>query len=575
MKRVAIFVFYDADGVVDEYVCYLLRNLKPNVAYLQVVCNGYVTEEGQKKLKELSDAILIRPNKGFDAWAYKEGIENLGYDQIAGYDELILLNDTCFGPIYPFEQMFSVMDERQIDFWGMTQHHGEKIKKLGTLDIQEIPTHIQSYWLVIRKKVLGSEAFREYWTNLRKIKNYFEAVAFNEIIFTDFFASRGFKWSVYINTEPYKVVCPNAFIQKGLELIRDQKAIFVKRRTFTDDYLPLLENTASSIFKYLKDTTEYDSDLILNYLLRVSDLETIKNRLELYYFLPLGKDLLTDKNYSGRYCVIIELSFFEQVDLFLSYVAELPDEFDIYVIDVVGNSNQISSELAIRDKKKKPSRIKILQEKSILEISGIIEKYDGVCLLQDDEEFNQRPTMHREAFLRYNLESVLGTPSYVSQLLCKWEQEVWCGMLFPPVPSEFVMRNYWKEYEVDAIVVLKALGITQRFKNHPVISMGKMCWVRSEVLLGLIGLLQKRTDLLSEHPKKSKILNYILPLVSQSKNYYVACIFPDNVAKKEFISKSYMLESLSECHEGKGYYHFLRKSQTNAWSKIKSAVQKL
>lgn len=38
------------------------------------------------------------------------------------YDEIIFLNDSVFGPFYPFGEMFLKMEERkELDFWGVTK----------------------------------------------------------------------------------------------------------------------------------------------------------------------------------------------------------------------------------------------------------------------------------------------------------------------------------------------------------------------------------------------------------------------------------------------------------------------
>ncbi|MFD2881112.1 rhamnan synthesis F family protein [Paenibacillus rhizoplanae] len=52
----------------------ILKSLKD----LLVVCNGKLTVEGRAKLLLLTDKVLVRDNKGFDVWAYKEGMEYIG-----------------------------------------------------------------------------------------------------------------------------------------------------------------------------------------------------------------------------------------------------------------------------------------------------------------------------------------------------------------------------------------------------------------------------------------------------------------------------------------------------------------
>ena len=83
-KRLILYFMYDKDGIVDDYVPYMLRELKKNSTEILVVCNGKLTRESREKLQEVTPNVLVRENKGFDVWAYKTGLEilRMGQDQI-------------------------------------------------------------------------------------------------------------------------------------------------------------------------------------------------------------------------------------------------------------------------------------------------------------------------------------------------------------------------------------------------------------------------------------------------------------------------------------------------------------
>ena len=66
ISRIAIYVVFDKDGIIDDYVPYFLKGIKPYTTHLLVVVNGYVNYEGYKKIEETSDEILVRENKGYD-----------------------------------------------------------------------------------------------------------------------------------------------------------------------------------------------------------------------------------------------------------------------------------------------------------------------------------------------------------------------------------------------------------------------------------------------------------------------------------------------------------------------------
>ena len=126
MKRLGIFIFFDKNGFLDDYKVYFLEELKKNVESLEIVVNGLITESGLKKLQEFGN-VTIRSNEGFDITAYKENIARLGQENIEKYDELVLSNDTVFGPLYPFKEVFDEMDGREVDFWGLTKGYADTL----------------------------------------------------------------------------------------------------------------------------------------------------------------------------------------------------------------------------------------------------------------------------------------------------------------------------------------------------------------------------------------------------------------------------------------------------------------
>ena len=143
-NRYAIFVFYDRDGIVDEYNYVLLHEIKKYVKKLLIICNGDVNENGISGLNQYADEVIVRPNKGFDITAYKLGIFNEKYLELVKYDEVIIFNNTFFGPLYPFSEMFDYMNQKDIDFWGMTEFHEVPFDPFGTIKYGYIPKHIQS-----------------------------------------------------------------------------------------------------------------------------------------------------------------------------------------------------------------------------------------------------------------------------------------------------------------------------------------------------------------------------------------------------------------------------------------------
>ncbi|KAB2727341.1 rhamnan synthesis F family protein [Brucella anthropi] len=106
-KRLAIAFFFDENHIVDDYMIYLMRHLKPFVDHTIFVSNGPLSKDSEIALDDVAEEIILRKNEGFDVWAYKAGLEHIGYDRLKEYDEVLLYNHTFYGPIFPFSEMCS------------------------------------------------------------------------------------------------------------------------------------------------------------------------------------------------------------------------------------------------------------------------------------------------------------------------------------------------------------------------------------------------------------------------------------------------------------------------------------
>ena len=194
VKRLGIFIFFDKDGIVDDYVAFLLKDMMKNLNKLTIMCNGILTPEGREKLEQFSSDIYVRPNSGYDIAAWKYAItKHLSREEIAEYDELVLFNDTFYGPFEPFSNIFSKMNEKDIDFWGLTEHR-ESVDNAIDSEYGYRPCFLQSYFTVFRRKLISSNEFYDFWNSVRDDYSYEEAVNYYENIFAQKFLEMGFRW---------------------------------------------------------------------------------------------------------------------------------------------------------------------------------------------------------------------------------------------------------------------------------------------------------------------------------------------------------------------------------------------
>ncbi|TRW25514.1 hypothetical protein FL857_06815 [Criibacterium bergeronii] len=290
MNRIAIIVVVGDKDFLDEYIIYLIRGVGKFTSKTIVTVNGTLPQDALRMIKEVADTVIVRKNLGYDCGAYKDSIEKyIGWDEIYKYDELLLINDSCFGPIYDLSELFDKMNTLNLDFWGITQQPPIKRYKFSS---KTLPYHVQSYFMNINSKMLHSPDFKEYWRKVIPADDYYNAVANFELTFTKFFNERGYKSGAYIDSIE---LCPTedenlAYIfMNSYRLISEFMCPFLKKKVFSYRQDVILSansgETAKKTLDYIENHTSYDVNLIWKCLIKNNSLEKIKENLHLDSFI--------------------------------------------------------------------------------------------------------------------------------------------------------------------------------------------------------------------------------------------------------------------------------------------------
>lgn len=316
-RRLCIYFFYDKDGIVDDYVVYYLQSMQEFFSEICVVVNGFLTEEARKKIESVCQRLIIRENKGFDSWAYKEALESYGFEYIANnFEEVLLNNFTCFGPVGSFAPMFKKMGKSVCDFWGHCRyypHKGQKVKNIP------IPEHLMSYFILFRKNILKSKFWSEYWHTLQPINDYDDARLNHEFRLTPYFEKLGFISDSYMNCErAYKIKTNGSVFDAYYQLVKE-KSPLLKRKVFFSKNgkycFYVLFSRYNKILYYIKLHNLYDLKLIFSNLIRTGNFTFSKNKLtfrrKLKYFI-LGK-IFNIKTYNNKIAQYPDFKFIKKI----------------------------------------------------------------------------------------------------------------------------------------------------------------------------------------------------------------------------------------------------------------------
>lgn len=568
MKRAAIYVFYDKDGYVDRYVEYYLNDLVKNVDLLVVVCNGKISAEGRRVLKQYSDHVFARENKGFDIAAYRAGMQYIGWDKLQDYDELILANDTVYGPIYPFHEMFDEMDKRELDFWGITRHYKVKANPYNC-EYGYIPEHIQSYFMAFRKSLLGCYEFIRYWKNLPSIKTYKDAVGKHECRFTKYFSDMGFKWDTYIDTDDLKDGNPQPNIVYAKELIKNRRNPICKRRLFFQDYDWMLANTvgqsAIDAFEYIHDYTTYDTDMIMENLLRVYNQSDIAECLHFNYILPsdmsdeaAAESVIKKK----KVALVMHIHYPDQLNMDIRYVSAMPESADVYLV-TNSEEKKEAIEQAFSEMSFHHFEIRVTQNRGrdigslIVGVKDVIDNYEYVCFVHDKKTSQLNPGSVGEAFAYKCLENTLYNQNYVYNIINTFERNPKLGLMSPPGPNhaDFFssLGNEWgNEKNFKYVTELKAeLGLhvdINEDKSH-LSPLGDYFWFRVKAFKPLFAKNWEYEDLPEEPIGVDGTLLHALErihsFVAQEMGYYSAHVMVDRFARIEITNMQHYLRGVN------------------------------
>lgn len=571
IKRLLIYSLYDKDGIVDRYVEYILNKIKPFVKEIIIVVNGQLSISGRKKLEQITSQnnIIVRANKGFDIWGYKTGMDSYGWDKLSNFDEIILMNDTVFGPVDSFDEMFEVMDKKNVDFWGITAGNRENYDPFGIIEYGYIPKHIQSYFTAIKKHMFNSIEFQKYWDNLPELNTYHEAVAKHECIFTKKFNDYGFSWSVYVDSVEIEHYITNPVSFASLKLVKEYKCPIFKRKIFKEDYKVFLTCSNGEgpieLIDYLKINTNYDIDMVYENILRVSNQFDIKNCLHSNIILSHNITSFSYEQLANKPKVALMLHLYYE-DLFeetLNYAKNMPAYVDIYIStqtiekkqkieDLVKNFRNKVTVIVINNRGRDVSALTVGFRKYILD-------YDIVCFAHDKKVSQLHYAIKGRSYAYVCYENTMLSFAFIENIIEKFVNDKFLGLLVPPPPrfADYypVLSGYgngWGDNFDICVDFAKKLNINldmDRSKG-PIAPYGSIFWFKVDALKPLFDLNLDYEDFPDEPLPVDGTISHAIermhPYIAQSRGYYSAWVYSEKFAKIDITNLSYMLAELNK-----------------------------
>ncbi|MDC7803341.1 rhamnan synthesis F family protein [Sphingomonas sp. BLCC-B65] len=149
-RRAVVYATACRKGRVHDYALYALERLRHEAEILVVVLDGASDDLSRARVAAVADEVVLCDDPTATASAFADGIARVG-DRLDDVDELVLTDDSWFGPVTPLADVFARMASRPADYWTMT-------------DVDRAPRDLEGVrppeWIVLRPAVLSSPFWR-------------------------------------------------------------------------------------------------------------------------------------------------------------------------------------------------------------------------------------------------------------------------------------------------------------------------------------------------------------------------------------------------------------------------------
>jgi hypothetical protein len=186
MRTFVAMAHYDPHGLVAPHVRRHVLALKAVAERVTVVSTADLQTSDERWLRQHVD-LVRRDNYGYDFLSYRAGLE--AETSLSDYDRVVVCNDSFVGPLVGYDQIFEAMDQRPVDFWGLTKS-------------ERVAPHVQSFFMCFRPWVVRSQAFRDFWGRMTPLSDRREVILRYEVGFTTLLTQAGFAFGSYFDEDP-------------------------------------------------------------------------------------------------------------------------------------------------------------------------------------------------------------------------------------------------------------------------------------------------------------------------------------------------------------------------------------
>ena len=519
-RRLGIFRMNERQDQVYGYSEYLLSCLSEYMERLILVTVDCLKDQELDKLKRFSSDIRMR--KEVNGLAADMRIALLDQDHpidVDHYDEVLIFDDSFFGPFFDIAAVFDWAEKRHADFWGITWQPEHITHEEAT-----IPAHLQSCFLAIGAPLFRDHAFFKFLESDHILKCIPE-----EGITTDLIEKEGYTWDVYIRTPEYESSDPmdnyDSSIYIPYFLIKKHKCPILLKQAFDAAKLAALHYTTGDqlqkAFDYIDKSTPYDTDLIWEYIMKNQNPVWMRQVLNLSYVLEEKAFRLPSEEVYSKTAVFAHLFYKDLLDECFEYLAHVPKSIDIW-ITVCDEDAKRHLEQKFESIEKSNYQVLIAGNRGrdlaalLISFRTYLKQYEYFCFLHDKKSTGGRGYKSvGNTFMHLAWENMLYESGYVDNVINMFLENPRLGLLAPPIPyhSGYIrlIGDAWTVCYQETRNLAERLGLTVDIPSDlQPFALSTCFWARSSALSGLIDREWQAEDFPEEPMALDGSLNHAL-----------------------------------------------------------------
>lgn len=562
--KMAIVSCFTNNKSLYRYQMYLLKEIRTVAGHVLMVCNSDIDQETKKWCCQHDIKYLISEKKN-DVAMWKEIVLSKQFQEIKkNISELILMNDSFFGPVYSWNVVFDEMGKRTVDFWGISVHQAMKL--YGAM----WPRFLQRYFMVFRSKIIQEESWDRFWKTLPEFNDFTETEKRFEFVLTRFFENAGYKWASFCETGEWETEdterAMSFLIFRAFEMLEKKKLPIVSKQIFLNSKEINLcynyGNESTKILDFLQKKTKYDVSMIFEFLIKNLNPYELWSNLNCTYILPDGRNYINSIN-ENKVVIVAHLFYEDLMEHMFTYLKRVPEWMDI----IITTDGDLKVEKLIQlSEKNLLKRCKIIKVKNkgrewsslLMNIKRELVNYKYFCFIHDKKSSQMFYPTVGITFNEYIWDTILPSEEQIQRIIDIFEENNYIGMLAPPVvyhgefwghSSDFWTINFDGTLELAKKMKLHMLPS----KEYPLLTVGSCFWGRTAAFRALFSFPFSYEDFEAEPMKIDGTINHflerILTFVVQNEGYYSALIMSQEYAQYDITNFRTMISKMLKCYQ--------------------------